>query len=113
MLLTAPTHPLARLDEAEQRLLDRVEHLVAERIGPDAKRVAREDVFAWDTFRLLAREGVIASAFPRQHGGTAASLLARVRIIEALASACSTAASIITGTDLSSRPLVAGASPAL
>lgn len=113
MLLTAPTHPLARLDEAEQALLDRVERLVAERIGPDAERVAAEDTFAWDTFRLLANEGVIASAFPRQHGGSDASLLARVRIIEALASVCSTAASIVTGTDLSGRPLMAGGNPDL
>jgi alkylation response protein AidB-like acyl-CoA dehydrogenase len=34
----------------------------------------------------------------------------RVRIIEELASACTTAASLITGTDLSSRPIVAGGS---
>lgn len=113
MLLAAPTHPLARLPAEEQALLDRVEQLVVDRIGPEAERVAQEDVFAWDTFRLLASEGVIASAFPRDQGGSAASLLARVRIIEALASACSTAASIVTGTDLSSRPLMAGGSAAL
>jgi hypothetical protein len=59
---------------------------VHERIGPDAERVGREDVFAWDTFRLLAREGVVATAFPRVYGGTEASMLLRVRIIEELAS---------------------------
>jgi hypothetical protein len=36
-----------------------------------------------------------------------------VRIIEELASACTTAASLVTGTDLSSRPIVAGGSAAL
>ena len=51
--------------------------LVAEQIGPNAAQVAETDHFAWDTFHLLGREGVIASAFPREYGGTAASMLAR------------------------------------
>ena len=87
--------------------------LVAERIGPDAERVAQEDVFAWDTFRLLCREGIVATAFPQAHGGTDASMMLRVRIIEELAAVCSTSASLVTGTDLSSRPIVAGGSQAL
>jgi alkylation response protein AidB-like acyl-CoA dehydrogenase len=75
--------------------------------------VAREYVFAWDSLRRLGREGVIATAFPRAWGGSDATMLLRVRIIEELASVCSTAASLVTGTDLSSRPIVAGGSPAL
>ena len=114
MPLNTQAHPLLQqLEPGERAMLARVRTLVAERIGPDAARVAREDVFAWDTFRLLAREGVIATAFPRAWGGSEASMLLRVGLIEELASACSTAASIITGTDLSSRPIVAGASDAL
>ena len=114
MPLNTQAHPLLQqLEPGERAMLARVRTLVAERIGPDAARVAREDVFAWDTFRLLAREGVIATAFPRAWGGSEASMLLRVSLIEELASACSTAASIITGTDLSSRPIVAGASDAL
>ena len=114
MPLNTQAHPLLQqLEPGERAMLARVRALVAERIGPDAARVAREDVFAWDTFRLLAREGVIATAFPRAWGGSEASMLLRVGLIEELASACSTAASIITGTDLSSRPIVAGASDAL
>lgn len=113
MPLNASSHPLVNLAPQEQALVERVRTLVAEQIGPKAATVAREDVFAWDTFHLLAREGVIASAFPREYGGTEASMLARVRIIEELASVCSTAASLVTGTDLSSRPIVAGASEAL
>ncbi|MGN5476169.1 acyl-CoA dehydrogenase family protein [Cupriavidus basilensis] len=62
-----------------------------------------------DTFRTLADSGVIATAFPRDLGGSEASMLLRVRIIEEIARVCSTAASIVTGTDLSSRPIVAGA----
>ncbi len=106
-------HPLVNLVPAEAALLQRVRRLVAEQIGPDAERVAREDVFAWDTFRLLGREGVIATAFPRAWGGSDATMLLRVCLVEELASACSTAASIVTGTDLSSRPIVAGASAAI
>jgi alkylation response protein AidB-like acyl-CoA dehydrogenase len=53
---------------------------------------------------------VVATAFPRVYGGTEARMLLRVRIIEELGSVCTTAASLITGTDLSSRPIVAGGS---
>jgi hypothetical protein len=73
----------------------------------------REDVFAWDTFRLLAREGVVATRLPARLGRHRGRMLLRVRIIEELASVCTTAASLITGTDLSSRPIVAGGSAAL
>ena len=109
MPLNAHQHPLVNLSPDEAAMLARVQALVATHIGPDADRVGREDVFAWDTFRLLSREGVVATAFPREHGGTDASMLLRVRIIEELAAVCSTSASLITGTDLSSRPIVAGA----
>ncbi len=113
MALNDSQHPLVQLDKQESSLLGRVRELVQERIGPDAVRVAREDVFAWDTFRLLSAEGIVATAFPRAFGGTEATMVLRVRIIEELASVCSTAASLITGTDLSSRPIVAGGSEAL
>lgn len=113
MPLNADHHPLVKLSPDENAMLQKVRALVAGAIGPNAEQVAREDVFAWDSFRLLAREGVIATAFPRAYGGSEASMLLRVRIIEELASVCSTAASIITGTDLSSRPIVAGGSAAL
>lgn len=113
MPLHADPHPLVNLPPEEAKLLARVQTLVAEKIGPDAERVAREDVFAWDTFRLLSAEGIVATAFPRAYGGSEASMLLRVRIIEELAGVCSTAASLVTGTDLSSRPIVAGASEAL
>jgi acyl-CoA dehydrogenase len=94
-------------------MLERVRELADGRIGPDANRVAERDDFAWDTFRLLAAEGVIATAFPRELGGSDAPMRVRVRIIEALARVCSAAASIVTGTDLAGRPIVAGASPEL
>lgn len=110
MPLNPLEHPLVSLDVEEAAMLDRVRQLVAERIGPQARDVAREDRFAWDTFNALAEHGVIATAFPREYGGTDARMLLRVRIIEEIAAACSTAASIVTGTDLSSRPIVAGAS---
>ncbi|SMG59523.1 acyl-CoA dehydrogenase family protein [Paraburkholderia susongensis] len=113
MPLNACNHPLVQLAPEEAELLARVRQLVAGQIGPDAARVAREDVFAWETFRLLCAEGVVATAFPREYGGTDASMLLRVRIIEELASACSTSASLITGTDLSSRPILAGGSESL
>jgi alkylation response protein AidB-like acyl-CoA dehydrogenase len=113
MPLNAQDHPLVKLNSEESAMLSRVQKLVAAKIGPDAERVGREDVFAWDTFRLLSSEGVVATAFPRAHGGSDGTMMLRVRIIEELAGVCSTSASLITGTDLSSRPIVAGANAAL
>lgn len=113
MPIHANNHPLIQLNPAEAAMLERVQALVADKIGPNANAVGREDVFAWDTFRLLASEGVIGTGFPRAYGGTDATMALRVRIIETLAGVCSTAASLITGTDLSARPIVAGASDAL
>lgn len=113
MPLTAQNHPLAPLDAADADMLSRVQQLVQDTIGPKANAVNRDDAFAWETFRTLADSGVIATAFPRELGGSEASMLLRVRIIEEIARVCSTAASIITGTDLSSRPIIAGGSPEL
>lgn len=113
MPLNGNHHPLVKLSPEEGALLGRVQTLVAEKIGPDAERVGREDVFARETFRLLSEERIVATAFPREYGGSNASMMLRVRIIEELAGVCTASACLITGTDLSSRPIVAGASEAL
>lgn len=106
-------HFLAGLDTDERAMLERVRALCRDTLGPDAAAVGRQDVFAWDTFRLLAREGVVGTSFPRRFGGTDARQALRIRIIEELGRVCSTSASIITGADLSTRAIVAGASDAL
>ncbi len=106
-------HFLQRLTPDEQAVVQHVRVLCRDTLGPQADAVSREDVFAWDTFRTLAREGVVATAFPRDCGGTDARQAVRIRVIEELGRVCSTSASIITGTDLSSRAIVAGASEAL
>lgn len=103
-------HFLGKLDSSEQAMVHKVRQLVRETIGPGAAEVARNDVFAWDNFRLLAHEGVLATAFPKEYGGTDARQALRIRIIEELARVCSTSASIMTGADLSTRAIVAGAS---
>lgn len=110
----APMPPAAdALAPAEEALLARVRELVVAEIGPNANRVAERDEFAWDTFRLLCREGIVATAFPVAYGGTAASMRLRVLIIQELARVCSAAASLVTGTDLAGRPILAGAAEPL
>lgn len=106
-------HFLRSLSDDEQALVLRVRELCRHTLGPQAAEVARQDVFAWDTFRLLAREGIVGTAFPRACGGSDARQQLRIRIIEELGRVCSTSASLITGTDLSTRAIVAGASEAL
>ena len=106
-------HFLGALDERERAMLARVRELCRSTFGPQAAAVARNDVFAWDTFRTLAREGVVGTAFPEAYGGSDARQALRIRIIEELGRVCTASASIITGTDLSSRAIVAGASNAL
>ena len=103
-------HFLRNLQPGEQAVVQRVRELCRTTFGPNAAEVAKRDVFAWDTFRLLAREGIVGTAFPRRFGGSDARQQLRIRIIEELGRVCSTSASIITGTDLSTRAIVAGAS---
>lgn len=106
-------HYLLSLDDAEREFIARVRSLCRQKLGPQAATVASEDVFAWETFRTLASEGVVATAFPREYGGIDARQVVRVRIIEELGRVCSTSASMVTGADLSARAVVAGASDAL
>ena len=106
-------HFLHALTPEEVATVEHVRELSRHTLGPNAAAVGKLDVFAWDNFRLLAREGVVGTAFPRRFGGTDARQRLRIRIIEELGRVCSTSASIITGTDLSSRAVVAGASEAL
>ncbi len=106
-------HFRAALDTDERAVIGHLRGLCASTFGPNAAEVARQDVFAWETFRTLAREGIVATAFPKAYGGSDARQALRIRIIEELGRVCSTAASIVTGTDLSSRAIVAGASEAL
>ena len=106
-------HFVQALQPHERALIDRLRELTHSHFGPNAAEVARQDVFAWDTFRLLAREGLVATAFPTDYGGSDARQALRIRIIEELGRVCSTSASMITGTDLSSRAIVAGASDVL
>ena len=106
-------HFLCQLNDEERATVERVRRLTKDVLGPMAAEVAQTDSFAWDTFRRLAREGIVGTAFPRQYGGTDARQALRIRIIEELGRVCSTSASLITGTDLSSRAIVAGASEAM
>ena len=106
-------HFLLRLEPTERLLLEHVRKLCRSTFGPQAAEVARQDLFAWETFNTLAREGIVATAFPAAYGGLDSRQVVRIRIIEELARVCSASASIITGTDLSSRAIVSGASPAL
>ena len=99
--------------DVERDFLAQVDALVETRIGPMANAVAQTDTFAWDTFRLLAAEGIFATAFPTRFGGTEAPMRVRVQIIESIARVCSAAASMVTGTDLSGRPIAAHATPEL
>jgi alkylation response protein AidB-like acyl-CoA dehydrogenase len=103
-------HLLQALDPAERTWVEQLRTLCREEIGPRAAAVGREDVFAWDNFRLLCEAGIVGTAFPRAYGGSEARMLLRVRLIEELGRVCSASASLITGTDLSTRAIVAGAS---
>lgn len=106
-------HFLKKLSSDEQTLIAKVRTICDSDIGPNAAKVGSEDVFAWDTFRLLARNGIIATAFPEQYGGLDSRQAVRIRIIEELGRVCSAAASMITGADLSARAIVAGASDSM
>jgi alkylation response protein AidB-like acyl-CoA dehydrogenase len=103
-------HFLLTLETGERTWVDRVREITRTVLGPNAAQVGREDVFAWENFRLLAREGVLGTAFPTAYGGSEARQRLRIRLIEEVGRVCSTSASLITGADLSARAIVAGAS---
>ena len=48
-------HRLDVLEADERALIERLRVLCRDELGPQAADVAREDVFAWNTFRTLAR----------------------------------------------------------
>lgn len=106
-------HYLQTLDTGERAWVDKVRELCRDVLGPRAAEVGKQDVFAWDNFRLLCDAGVVGTAFPRAYGGTEARMQLRIRLIEELGRVCSASASIITGTDLSTRAIVAGASESM
>lgn len=103
-------HFLNTLGTDEQAMVEKVRRLVREVIGPKAAEVGKNDVFAWENFHLLAKERVLATAFPQEYGGTDARQVLRIRIIEELGRVCSASASLMTGADLSTRAVAAGAS---
>lgn len=105
-------HYVQALELDEQTWVEKVRALCRDTLGPKAADVAQRDVFAWDNFRLLCASGIVGTAFPRAHGGTEARMQLRIRLIEELGRVCSASASIITGTDLSTRAIVSGASEA-
>lgn len=106
-------HHVQALDADEQVWVEKVRALCRDTLGPQAAAVAQQDVFAWDNFRLLCSSGIVGTAFPRAHGGTEARMQLRIRLIEELGRVCSASASIITGTDLSTRAIVSGASASM
>ena len=87
-------HFLLSLEPNERILLEHVRMLCRRTFGPQAAEVAREDLFAWETFNTLAKEGIVATAFPAAYGGIDSRQVVRIRIIEELARVCSTSASI-------------------
>jgi alkylation response protein AidB-like acyl-CoA dehydrogenase len=112
MRLFSEHHELT-LTQDERAWLDKARTLCRETLGPRAAEVGRQDVFAWDNFRLLCDAGIVGTAFPRAYGGTQARMQLRIRLIEELGRVCSASASIVTGTDLSTRAIVAGATDAM
>ena len=106
-------HFLHTLTDEERAMLERVRGLARSTFGPQAAEVAKKDEFAWETFRTLAREGIVGTAFPHDYGGSDARQVLRIRITEELGRVCSTTASMVTGTDLSSRAIVAGGTEAI
>lgn len=106
-------HFVTGLSPDERAMLERMRALCRSTFGPRAAEVARKDAFAADTFRILAREGILGTAFPRAYGGTDGRQALRIRLIEEAGRVCSATASMITGVDLSSRAIVAGGSEEL
>jgi hypothetical protein len=73
-------------------LLERVDRLTREHIAPRAAQYDAAGVNPIDSWRVLAREGLLASCVPADHGGLGLDMPTYVGVIRAIARGCASTA---------------------
>ena len=67
-----------------------VRELADEQIAPRAAQIDESAEFPWDLKELLAKQDLIGTCFPEEHGGTALDTIAQSILVEELARADAT-----------------------
>jgi hypothetical protein len=80
------------LDPARQKIVDRVEELTREKIGPRAARYDREGCNPVESWRDLWQEGFLAAAVPVAHGGLGLDMATYAGVIRTVARGCASTA---------------------
>jgi alkylation response protein AidB-like acyl-CoA dehydrogenase len=75
-----------------QALLDTVDRIVRERLGPRAAWYDRDAKNPTESWRDLAAEGLLAAAVPRSHGGLGLDMPTYVDVIRTVAHGCANTA---------------------
>ena len=80
------------LTAEQQRVVERVDQLTRERIGPRAAEYDQAGQNPVESWRDLWREGYLASAIPRQYGGLGLDMPTYVAVIRTIAQGCASTA---------------------
>ncbi len=97
-------------DEARM-ILDMVRDLARTRIQPRAAEIDEKGEFPWDMKQLLAEQGILGLPFAEEYGGSGASELTILQVIEEIAKSCATTALMLCVQQLGSLPIELAGTP--
>ena len=88
-----------------------VRELAEERIAPRAAAIDESAEFPWDLKDLLARQDLLGTCFPAEHGGTELDTVAQSILVEEIARADATTSLIPIVQKLGALPILLAGSP--
>ena len=83
-----------------------VRELADEQVAPRAAQIDQSGEFPWDLKELLAKQDLIGTCFPEEHGGTALDTIAQSILVEELARADATTSLIPIVQKLGALPIM-------
>ncbi len=101
------------LPEIDQLQIKQARELADQVIAPLAREISRPPNYLRVIHEALAAAGLLRMPFPEKYGGTATSMLGRVRVMEELCRVDTVAGSVISGTELGAMPLILGGTESL
>jgi cyclohex-1-ene-1-carbonyl-CoA dehydrogenase len=101
------------LNEEQKIVLDTVRKIVVNEIEPRASDLDEQAAFPEDALRIFSENGLLNPLLPSKYGGSQASMLTTVMILEEIAKACAASALLIIAQTDGSLPIIHGGSDAL
>ena len=100
-----------RLTDEHVELRAMVRELAEERIAPRAAAIDADAEFPWDLKELLAKQDLLGTGFPEEHGGTGLDQLSQVILVEEIARADATTSLIPIVQKLGALPIMLAGTP--